>query len=162
MSGVDGSRTAIERAVSRLSKECPGWDADGELLVGDMTSLSFSDALFDAVIDNEAIYSNSVEDSIKIYAELARILKPGGKLFSRMFATETWGYGTGQQVAYNTFIVSEGPMQGKGLSRFTAEKDIPLLTGSRFELDPLEWVQRSVEGGRHVIKEWIVTGTKHA
>ncbi|MFD1903625.1 methyltransferase domain-containing protein [Paenibacillus rhizoplanae] len=55
--GIDGSKTAVEKAKSRLNSEIPGWS--GELLIGDIISLPYNDASFDAVIDNEAIATNS-------------------------------------------------------------------------------------------------------
>src|SRR3990172_1416727 len=111
--GIEGSRTAVGQARRRLDDECPGWV--GEIICGDFSSpLPFEDGFFDGVVDNEAIYCNPFEVSKAIYTEGHRVLKAGGKLFSRTFATGSYGYGTGQQVGHNAFVVSEGPMLGKG------------------------------------------------
>jgi SAM-dependent methyltransferase len=160
VTGVDGASAAINLAKQRLDDECPGWDQNGASLeTGDIVELPFSNAMFDAVIDNEAIYANSYCDSQKIYTGLARVLKPGGKLFSRMFSDDAWGYGTGEQVGEHAFLVAEGPMKDKGYARFTRKFDIPELLGNFFAIDSIDWVSRSA-GDDKEIKEWIVTGTK--
>lgn len=40
--GIDGSKTAVEKANARLNSEIPGWS--GELLIGDIISLPYNDA----------------------------------------------------------------------------------------------------------------------
>jgi len=155
--GVDGSATAIARAGARLDAECPGWK--GELKVGDITQLPFEDNFFDAVIDNEAVYANSFDNSVKIYGELARVCKPGGKLFSRTFATGCWGDGTGQQVGHNAWVVAEGPLLHKGYSRFTELSELPdLIKG--FEIKEVELLTRTMEDRRHEVREWLIFGEK--
>lgn len=155
--GIDGSKTAIEKARERLDQECPGWT--GELKVGDITTLPFSDSFFDAVIDNEVIYANSLEDSRRIYTELARVCKVGGKLYSRTFATGCWGDQTGQKVGHNAYLVSEGPMFNKGLTRFTEYGEIhQLATG--FQINEIDLLVRTVDSRQHEIKEWIILGEK--
>lgn len=155
--GIDGSKTAIDIALTRLNEECPNWK--GELHVGDITRLPFPEEFFDAVVDNEAIYCNSFEQSIDIYNELARVTKKNGKLFSRTFATGCWGDGTGEQVGYNAFIVEEGPMKGKGYTRFTKYEDIPLLI-TKFSIKEIQLLSRKYMDTENEIKEWIIIGEK--
>jgi len=154
--GVDGSPIAIAQAKTRLDSECPGWT--GELRVGDITHLEFEDGVFDAVIDNEAIYANSFENSVKIYDELARVCKPRGKLFSRTFATGCWG-DSGESVGHNAWIASEGPLANKGFSRFTEFSEIrDLIRG--FDLGEIELLTRTMGNRNHEIKEWLIVGEK--
>lgn len=120
--GIDGSPHAIGAAQKRLDAECPGWT--GELRVGDICELPYDTDSFDATIDNEAIYANSFDNAVKIYAELFRVTKPGGKLYTRMFATGCTGENTGQRVGEKTWIVSEGPLSDRGLTRFTELSEI--------------------------------------
>jgi len=76
--GIDGSKHAINLAQERLNCECPGWN--GELVVGDIAGLPFDGDFFDAVVDNEAVYCNSFNESRLIYQEMARVCKGGGEV----------------------------------------------------------------------------------
>lgn len=155
--GIDGSATAIAQAKERLDQECPGWS--GDLLVGDISILPFADEFFDAVVDCEAIYCNSYEQSKNIYKEMARVTKPGGKLFTRTFAAGSWGDGTGENVGHNAWLPSEGPMLNKGYSRFTDYDEIQDMCCG-FKVVETELLTRTMEGRRHEVREWLVTAVK--
>ena len=64
--GIDGSQIAIEQAKSYLAGE--GLVAD--IQKGDAMYLPYPDLTFDAVIDVECIYANSLVDSEKILNEV--------------------------------------------------------------------------------------------
>ena len=157
--GVDGSATAIQQARQRLDLECPGWS--GELYCGDMSLLPFADGSFDAVIDNEAVYCNPIDIARAIYAEMARVARPGGKLYSRTFATGSWGDGTGTNVGHNAWLVAEGPLHGKGYSRFTGRGEIADLVKG-FSLTEIELITRSYEQETRTVREWLIGGVKPA
>lgn len=159
VAGVDGSQTAITKAMRRLDAECPGWRTRGELKVGDIARLPYADAVFDAVIDNEALSCNGFAEARGMYAEIARVLKPQGRLYSRTFAAGSWGDGTGESLGGGAWICAEGPLEGKGVARFTAEADIPELTAP-FELDSIELLTWSSDNRRHTVKEWLIYGTR--
>ena len=127
--------------------------------MGDIVSLPYEDSTFDAVIDIEAIYANNYEDSKKIYNEINRVLKNGGKLFSRTFATKCWGDETGLNVGYNTWIPSVGPFNNKGIARFTAKEDIGELLND-FEITELEKLERTYNHLKEKVIEWIIVGIK--
>lgn len=155
--GIDGSQTAIDQARTRLDTECPGWK--GQLWCGDMGRIPVEDGFFDAVIDNEAIYANSFDNSGRIYDELARVCRPGGKLFSRTFAKGCWGDGTGQQAGRNAWVVAEGPLLNKGVSRFTELSEIrDLIKG--FEIMEIELLTRTMGNRDHEVREWLIIGEK--
>lgn len=157
--GLDGSETAIDKAAARLDAECPGWRERGELKVGDIASLPYAAESFDAVIDNEALSCNGFDAACGMYAEIARVLRPGGRMYSRTFAEGSWGDGTGPSLGRGAWRCSEGPLAGKGLVRFAAEKDIPELTAS-FELDSLEQLSWTCDRQRHAVREWLIVGRK--
>jgi SAM-dependent methyltransferase len=157
--GIDGSPHAITAAQKRLDAECLGWS--GQLRVGDICELPYDTDSFDATIDNEAIYANCLDDSINIYAELYRVTKPGGKLYTRMFATGCTGENTGQQVEEKTWIVSEGPLLGRGLTRFTELSEIKQLLGL-FRICSIELTTRTEQNRTQQVSEWIVVGEKPA
>jgi SAM-dependent methyltransferase len=73
--GIDISPKLIEQA--RLSAAKLGWDGSAPLFVaGDAHHTPFGDALFDYVVGNGALHHLDLE---KAFAEIARVLKPGGK-----------------------------------------------------------------------------------
>ncbi|NTZ16377.1 class I SAM-dependent methyltransferase [Paenibacillus sp. JMULE4] len=155
--GIDGSDSAIKQARKRLNEECPGWM--GELQVSDFRDIPYKDNTFDAVIDNEAVYSNSFDESKRIYSEMHRVTKSGGKFFSRTFAAGSWGDQTGEKVGHNAWKASEGPLMNKGYSRFTPFEEIQELI-TDFQIEEVEMVTRSMSNQRHTVKEWIITGKK--
>lgn len=155
--GVDGSQIAVRRAIDRLEIECPGWP--GQVVCGDIMHLPFENEFFDAVIDVEAVYSNSWADAIAIYAEMARVAKKGGKIYVKTFATGCWGDGSGQHIGHNAWLVAEGPLAGKGLTRFTSREEMPILL-SAFQVDEVELLSRTMGNGKYMIKEWSICGTK--
>ena len=82
--GIDGSPTAIKIARKRFSVE----KLKGDLRVGDIVALPYTDEQFDAVIDIASIQHNSFKNIKKIIDETHRVLKPGGKFFSMMIAED--------------------------------------------------------------------------
>lgn len=125
--GVEGARTVVVQARRRLDSECLGWK--GSIDEGDFVHLPYPECHFDAVMDIEAVCHNDFPSSCRAYREVARVLKPGGKLFVRTFDTSTTRDRTGEPLGRNAWRVSKGPMLGKGLSRFTDEGDFSELFG---------------------------------
>ena len=154
--GIDGSISAIDLAKKRLDDEVGDWQ--GKVLHGDFLNLPFEGCFFDAVIDIEAITHNSFEDSILAYSEVHRVLKPGGKLYSRTFAKGTIGDETGEVLGYNSYLPSIGPMSGKGLTRFTAKADVSTLLKG-FSLVDIGYLENGNDDGVHT-KEWMLTAVK--
>ena len=124
-----------------------------------MSRLPFADGGFDAVIDNEAIYCNPIDASRVIYGEMARVTRPGNKLYSRTFATGSWGDGTGETAGHNAWVVAEGPLHGKGYSRFTGRDEIAALVQG-FSVTEVELLTRSYELETRTVREWLIAGTK--
>jgi SAM-dependent methyltransferase len=118
--GIDGSAAAITQAQQRLDAEVPGWRDRGSLDVGDIVNLPFPSGHFDAVIDNECVYCNDFESSVRIYNEMARVTKSGGKLFARTFAAGSWVDGEGELIGRNYWRCSAGPLARKRVLAFHA------------------------------------------
>lgn len=155
--GIDGAPTAIELARSKLDRECPEWT--GELDVGDIISLPYADETFDAVIDNECLSCNPYEASVRIYKEMSRVTKPGGKMFSRTFAMGSWGDGSGTAAGHHAWFCSEGVLAGKGLIRFTDPNEITDLV-SGWTVEKVELITHTIDGMVHEIREFIIEGVR--
>ena len=155
--GIDGSNTAVQLCRERLTNQNRLWR--GEIVVGDFVKLTWEDEVFDVVVDNEAIYCNSYEDSKEAYKEMYRVCRPGGKFFSRTFAVGSYGDGLGEKVGHNAWLCSEGPLKGKGYSRFTEFDEIKDLVGD-FKITRIELLKRTVQNMKYEIKEWVIFGEK--
>lgn len=72
--GIDGSKTAIQKGSSRLKDE----KLNAKLIEGDIITLPFQNDYFDGVIDVECLYCNNTTTTKTILQEIRRVLKPGG------------------------------------------------------------------------------------
>ncbi|MBB1428726.1 class I SAM-dependent methyltransferase [Shewanella sp. SG44-2] len=154
--GLEGSDSGVARSISRLNEEVPNWS--GAITQGDLTSLPYKDCTFDAVIDNQAIYCNSFENSEKAYAEIYRVLKNEGQLYTRTFTTDTTGYRSGKKIGYNMYITQEGPLKDRGPVRFSSEKDIRDLL-SLFNIKDFDRITRGY-GTSDIVSEWSIIASK--
>ena len=154
--GIDGSRTAVMKCEDKLQRE--GYTAS--LTVGDILNLPYEKDMFDAVIDNQCIYSNSMADSKQIFKEVKRVLKKGGLFYSRTFGTRTYGFGLGETLPGepHTFIShKEGALRKDyGIIRYMDEDEIKSVYGNYFKINSQDYLIRSVQQGKHEILEWII------
>jgi SAM-dependent methyltransferase len=156
--GLDGSAVALERAGQRLERD----GLKVNLHQGDAMNLPFPDGTFDCVVDIECIYANDLPDSAQIIAEAWRVLKPGGWLFSKTFATGMTGEGSGETKPGepNTYLRMEGPLHSEyGIIRLTSEEEIGRLYG-RFPERHVDYVLRSDRNQGVVFKEWLIACKK--
>jgi SAM-dependent methyltransferase len=161
VAGIDGSANAIDSARERLRAE--GLAASlqaADLRVGNFASLPWGDRSFDVVIDIQAVTHNTVPVIRSAMAEIARVLKPGGWFFGRMFGPKTTGITTGVMVEDGTVRFPEfGPMVGCGLVHAFTEEEITKLLSS-FRDVTLDWVHRSGKNRQFNIFEWVVQARK--
>jgi len=154
--GIDGSPTAIDQVRKRLAQE----QLHGEFHVGDLVRLPWPDDSFDAAIDIESVTSNTFHVSRQIVAEVWRVLKPNGLLFSISFKAGSWGDGTGRRIEEHTREgITEGPCAGMGVIRFSPEEEIRELH-SEFQDLSLEYDIRSVDQMTHIVAQWVITCRK--
>lgn len=155
--GIDGSKVALSQARERLDAE--GLKAD--LQKADAMSLPFADESFDAVIDIECIYANTLADTDLIVREAHRVLKPGGFLFSMAFTDALSGHGTPLEAEPNTYTdYKDGPLhQGYGVVRLTAESEISSIYGI-FDSIEYDSVIRTDGNRAQRISEWLITARK--
>ena len=154
--GFDGSKSAVNKVEARLKEE----KLQADLRVRDALELDYEDDFFDCVIDNATVYANRKENILKMYQQIYRMLKKGGKLFSVSFTTGTMGFGTGTKLEKNTFCdIIEGGLAGRGISHFYDENElINLLKETGFQnivADTLRFTDRG-----NVVEQFLVQAEK--
>lgn len=127
---------------------------------GEIISLPFEDDTFDAVFDSEAVYVNTWEESRKIYQEMYRVAKPGGKLLVITFADDCAGNQQPEN-ARELKTVSEGPLSYGRVARFTSYDDIAELIAP-WRVQSVDKNYYSEKGWKEglIVSEWIVSAEK--
>ena len=93
--------TAIDATATMIAQNWPGNTAQRSALLGDWTSLPYSDGEFTAIIGDGSI--NSVAENLpKLFPELRRALAPGGVVALRTFCTPA-PVETRDEIALNYF-----------------------------------------------------------
>ena len=128
----DGSISAINKLKKRLDYD--GLHADIRVLDG--IDLDYKDGFFDSVIDNVSIYCSIVENIKRMYAEVYRVLKYDGMLFTVAFLSDTTGYGMGEEIEKNTYKnITEGNLAGRGIAHFYNKDELEsILTDVGFSV----------------------------
>lgn len=123
----DGSKSAVEKAKAHLQAEGL-FNVHFDVMDG--TEILYENSFFDCVIDNVCIYANRLEHINEMFANVYRVLKPGGKLFSTCFGTGTTGYGEGEQIEKNTFCnIKRGPLADRVVVHFFSEDELKTSAG---------------------------------
>ena len=150
--GIDGSYTAINRAKGRLQNE----NLNAQFIVGDIIKLPFENQKFNAIIDNECLYSNSEQNTILILSEIDRVLKKDGLFYSRSFSKEMY---IGEKLYNETFEYSDitvGPLSGKGFVRLLNEEKIQPLYAPHFNIRSIDKLEYTQYNGNQKISEYII------
>jgi SAM-dependent methyltransferase len=156
VTGIDGSRVAIDLAGERLAQE----GLFAELHVGDVAKLDAPDDTYDAVIDVECLCANSRDASHSILQEVRRVLKPGGKLFSQTF-TDRMPVGAGANaVGVREYRDAVGwPFEGMGFIRLESRQGVCDLYGI-MTLESVDEAEYTIGNGAHRVSEWLVVCRK--
>ena len=154
--GIDGSRNGISKCEERLAKE----GLTSHLSIGDVMTLPYEDDFFDCVIDNECLYSNSYHDTEIILNEIHRVMKSGGKFYSRTFMTGTYGDGMGDKLEgeKNTYkkLTGGALRTDYGIIRFTEKAEIQPLYGKNFDIKEIGYTKRNHSNTDKEIGEWLI------
>lgn len=153
---LEGSQTAIETMESRFKEEgliqYIQKNYPGDYL---HTLDNIEDNTIDAILDIESLYCNNFEKSQKIIEKCFNKLKSGGVMLSQTFADGTYGI-KGEEIDYHAVIPIEGPMAGKGFTRYTTKDDIKKLYKiDNNEITNIERLEQHLNNGQ-IIKEWII------
>jgi SAM-dependent methyltransferase len=117
-----------------------------------MTALPFAEASFDYVLAFNVIYHGDPDIVGRSFAEIARVLRPGGIFQGTMLSKRNAGFGVGTEVAPNTFVrdaAADGDDSDKAHPHFycNAAELVDLLAG--FELKSLRDVEQKKAGAWH-------------
>tara|TARA_B110000003_G_scaffold148947_1_gene149962 strand:+ start:311 stop:976 length:666 start_codon:yes stop_codon:yes gene_type:complete len=157
--GIDGSKTAINKALKLMKNN----DLEADIRQGDAMKLPYPDGFFDAVIDIECIYANSLNDTSIILGEIHRVLKNRGMIFSKTFATGMSGEDTAKKLTDepNTYIeMPDGPLRDDyGIIRLTPENEIGKIYHLFKDLK-FDSVIRTDKNRSNIIPEWLIQGIK--
>lgn len=112
----DGSQSAVLKAEKYLQEE--GYSSV-HFDVMDGATITYEDNFFDCVIDNVCIYANTSECIEKMYEQVYRVLKKGGRVFTSCFGVGTTGYDTGTCLEEGTYKNIEcGVLSGRAIAHF--------------------------------------------
>ncbi|KKW12591.1 MAG: Methyltransferase type 11 [Candidatus Gottesmanbacteria bacterium GW2011_GWB1_49_7] len=140
--GIDGSETAIKAAEANIDFFDLSGDID-ELPVfvhGDLTEpLPFEGGQFDAVLDICCIQHLNPSQATTLILEIRRVLKPGGKMFSKLASEST---------TFREDIQFSPPI-------FRTVEEVYGLF-AEFKAIELNHVERTVKGGEETIAHWLV------
>jgi ubiquinone/menaquinone biosynthesis C-methylase UbiE len=154
--GIDVAPAAIDIAGKRLARENHGIPSPPpDLRVGNFSRLPWADAYFDVAVDIFALYANTSSVIRQALTELARVLKPGGLFYSKLWGTESTGFGQGRQLETGTFDdIPEGPCRQMGVSHFFTREEIDAVFGNFFSVTAIDRVVRSDVGANQQIEEF--------
>ena len=144
VAGIDGSPAAIDKARIRIETENAELNLNNpDLRVGNFSSLPWTEQSFDLVIDIFAIYANTIDVIEQALAEIYRVLKPGGRFYSKLWGTRTTGFGQGREVEFHTYDdIPTGPCHDMGISHFFDIDEIRQRFAS-FQIDAIDTIVRS-------------------
>lgn len=153
--GMDYSETAIRQArESFLAKGL----TYGSLEVMDALRLSYPDAAFDAVLERAVLQQNRLETARAMFAEMRRVLKPGGVLCCNLAAEGHFLFGQGEYQGEGDFFNAEHD----GSRHFFSRRDIlDLFDG----LEITRWMlhtRQDVTANRTVEQTHVVEARKPA
>jgi SAM-dependent methyltransferase len=156
--GIDGSRTAVQIAKTRMTQE----KLDASIGVSDLTALPYLNESFDGAIDVASIQHNVSESRATILREAHRVLKPNGRLFLMMIKRGSWGWNQGKRIEPAPFSsIREGPFAGKGRVHFFSKMEIvALLRAIGFRPIGVELSSRTQNSMMHIIAHYVVCAEK--
>lgn len=133
--GTDISTSALRAAQEWLQRA----GVSVPLSRSDMQALPFADTSFDALISLYVIYHGTPNDIRTVLSEINRVLRAGGIALLNFLSTRSYNYGSGTEIAPNTFITESGTDAGvphhftdeDELRRFLA--DFTILDKERLE-----------------------------
>lgn len=124
VAGVEFSAAAVEVAQQRFTQDA----LVGDLRIGSFVQLPFPDAHADLAIDRAAISCAGSDDARRAVQELRRVVRPGGRILSCVYATGSTSAASGTEGADGRrYDITQGTLTGVGPLRFYSESDVRAL-----------------------------------
>lgn len=132
VTGLDGSSAAVEFARNRFASE----GLKGDFTIGDFTQLPYADGTFDIVIERAALNQAPKPAARDAILECARVLQPGGLMYSEIYSDRATTRGT--EVSGGVLTGTEGPYSGVGQIAFYSQSEIRALFEGAFDIRALD------------------------
>lgn len=157
VTGVDGSATAIDWARRRFAEE----GLEGDLRVGDFTSLPFPDCAFDLCLDRAALSHTTAEGASRAVAEIHRVLKPGGKFLFNPYGDRSTSFYRLPDPDGMVRDIGVGRVVGGSPARFYNLEEVHNLFGPGWTMRSLRHVEETdmIDGDVHA--EWLIVVEKN-
>jgi cyclopropane fatty-acyl-phospholipid synthase-like methyltransferase len=124
--GLDVAPKGLEICRERLADQ----SLRADLVLGDFRApLPFPDATFDAVLSVKVVNHATPEEISRVFGEVTRITRPGGRFTGTAISTLDARYGDGREVAEHTFVHDRPPETGVIHHYFTEAALRRLLVG---------------------------------
>jgi SAM-dependent methyltransferase len=137
--GIDGSKTAIQKAEQRLREE----NLRGEFRVSDIIRLPYPPSFFDCAIDVCSIQHNRFSMAKRIVKEVYRVLKPKGRFFSMLVAAGSW----------------HEPFDTKGYVHFYKLSEVIQLLDP-FKIISVEASTRTYGNMKNYVAHWVISAKR--
>lgn len=158
--GIDGAPSAIANAKSRLEPK-KAQDQMLDLKVCTFEDVPFETDTFDIVVDYFAIYANPITTILGAHAEAKRMLKPGGKFYSRVWGDRSEGAESGTIIESGTSKnPTSGPCKDMGVSHFFSLEELQDLFSSWSCATYTRHTSENIASPGVFIEEWVVWATK--
>jgi SAM-dependent methyltransferase len=155
VAGIDGSASAIDYARKRFAED----GLQGDLRVGDFTSLPWDDRSFDLAFDRGALTNCGLSMGRKAVAEVRRVLVPGGKFYFNPYSVMHSSHVAGSPGPDGvTQEIRGGGLEGMGSICFYTRRDVENALGGGWHIRSLVHVERTdvVHPQYTVSAEWRV------
>lgn len=151
--GIEGSKTAVERAKKRIERE----GLHVNIIQGDIVILPFQEEYFDAVIDGDCLYCNSAEETNIVLSEIKRVLKKDGLFFSRTPTDKMYVGKSFDKVGDAEYKnISDGPLKGKGLARLMSLDRVESMYGKYFKIMSVDKDEQTRDNGNIMVSKWVI------
>lgn len=138
--GIDGSSSAVSFAEQRFLED----HLEGNFCVGDFSILPWAHSHFDLVIDRQSVLCNTKMVISKVFNEVKRVLRPGGRFFSMIYSQNHPEIVNGEHMGDNSYCnFQKGYFVDCGIVHFCDYQEVVELYGNQFLIKNIEHVMET-------------------